>query len=128
MFNNSGANIAKEPPADPFQTEDPFKSFNGQNDIHIFCHCSLLGLRLLSAPLDVFFVVNLNLYQVYHSSELVFFGGRPGGDLLLFKPSVWPSTVTCVTGFIPHVPLTRENDNKISLNPQSFFAFFFSFF
>ncbi|XP_075878001.1 epidermal growth factor receptor substrate 15-like 1 isoform X2 [Nelusetta ayraudi] len=29
MFNNSGANAAKEPPAaDPFQTEDPFKSFS----------------------------------------------------------------------------------------------------
>lgn len=28
MFNNSSA---KEPPPDPFQTEDPFKSFNGLN-------------------------------------------------------------------------------------------------
>lgn len=44
MFNNSGANAAKEPPAaDPFQTEDPFKSFSGQNNLHIFSF--LLGLR-----------------------------------------------------------------------------------
>lgn len=28
MFNNSSA---KEPPPDPFQTEDPFKSFSGLN-------------------------------------------------------------------------------------------------
>lgn len=80
MFNNSGANIAKEPPADPFQTEDPFKSFNGQDDFHIFCYCRPLGLRLLSAPLDSVFVGNLNLDQVYHNSKLFFFGGWAGDD------------------------------------------------
>lgn len=43
MFNNSGANVAKEPPADPFQTEDPFKSFSGQMNFRIFSLCQHQG-------------------------------------------------------------------------------------
>lgn len=49
MFNNSGANVAKEPQADPFQTEDPFKSFSGQNNSHSFFSVEikvLIGLTI----------------------------------------------------------------------------------
>lgn len=83
MFNNSGANIAKEPPADPFQTEDPFKSFNGQNDFHIFCDCCPLGLRLLSATLDVFLLLILTCIRCIVALNWSFLAG---GLEVIFYP------------------------------------------
>lgn len=63
MFNN---NSAKEPPADPFQTEDPFKSdpFTGLNILlHLlrFLNFYFPGLMLLFSAPPAVVVGNISL-------------------------------------------------------------------
>lgn len=65
MFNNSGANVAKEPPADPFQTEDPFKSFSGQSNFLTFSIVSACIKVITGLIFDIHIIVVV--YIVYFS-------------------------------------------------------------